>query len=322
MTLAARLDTLSARQHRSITPEQARAGGLTDGEWRSAIRLDLVTRVFHGVYVVGAARLTQRELIACAQLRCAGMLLGSRSVFEARKCLPERLGRLNLWVSGNAPEKPIVGEIPMLRGRLPVLDVQSYRRSHHPALRRMDGVPLTTVSRAFVDLAADSPADVLGKAWREAELRGLIDVPDLRREASLHRPGSRVVSGLLKRDYPVIGPDDDLRSTAEAAWFKGLAARGFPEPELNPKIVFDDGYDACPDQLFREWGVAVEIDPRQHDIAPRDRSDKLKSGELQSRGLVVLQFATLQLLRELDTCFGILDRTLRLRGWPGPDLTV
>jgi len=132
-----------------------------------------------------------------------------------------------------------------------------------------DGIPVTTISRTLLDLAAVVPRHQLLRALNEAEVQGLTDtlsLPDLLRRYP-RRPGApalRAVMALLPAGGIV------LRSEMEALFLVFIDERGLPQPEINQEV---EGFEV--DCVWRRERIALELDSRGfHDNAiayERDR---------------------------------------------------
>jgi very-short-patch-repair endonuclease len=140
-----------------------------------------------------------------------------------------------------------------------------------------DGIPVTTVSRTLLDLAAVAPRGQVEKALREAERRLLGDKTSVAVLLDRHRgrKGTTTIRELLPR-----AGDGITRSVLEERFLTFLDERGFPRPKLN---AFVEGFEC--DAMWPAQKVVVELDGREfHDNDDAYDTDRARDRRLQAGG--------------------------------------
>ncbi len=135
-------------------------------------------------------------------------------------------------------------------------------RASLPADERtvVDGIPVTTVPRTIVDLAAVIPGRQLERALNEAEVQGLTDplsIPDLL-ERYPRRPGSAVLRALLNDQTAARGV---TRNDFEERFVAFLDRHSFPRPRLNADVAVGGRFFSA-DCLWLDRQLIVELDGR------------------------------------------------------------
>lgn len=125
-------------------------------------------------------------------------------------------------------------------------------RSVIPADERttIAGIPVTTVARTLLDLAAVESGHRVQRALNEAERRGLGDNPSL--TDLLHRYGPRRGSAKLRR---LTVTDELTRSELERRFLRFLDDHNLPRPQTNALV---EGYEV--DAYWPEHNLVVELD--------------------------------------------------------------
>ena len=134
---------------------------------------------------------------------------------------------------------------------------QALLRSDEIAL--VDGIPLTSVSRTLLDLAAVLTRRQLERALNEVEVRQLTDrlsIPDLLARYP-RRHGAATLRALLASDAPRGVTDREL----EERFVAFIDAHGLPRPYLNAYLHLR-GRHFKVDCLWREERLVVELDGR------------------------------------------------------------
>jgi very-short-patch-repair endonuclease len=138
------------------------------------------------------------------------------------------------------------------------------------------GIPVTTVPRTLVDLAAVLPEPALARAVHEAEVRHRINPDSV--EAVLARrhnwPGSRPLRRVLWGEVPV------SLSPLEAAFIARLRDAGLPIPQTNRPV---GGHRV--DCRWPEHLLTVELDGyRYHHTRHAWEQDRQREREARARG--------------------------------------
>jgi hypothetical protein len=218
-------------QHRTVEQEIARLASLAHGvvtwaelshanisarEIKSRVRKGLLIRRYRGVYRVGhRARSVEAEYMAAVKAGGEGAALSGRAAAHLLglvKGLPPR-------AEVTAPKERKVKD----------LRTHHCRRLDRRDVIRVRGIPVTSVPRTLVDLAAVSTPDELARACHEAGVRYRTTPKQV--EAVLarlpNRRGARALKAVIRGDVSV------TLSKLERAFLALLRKEGLPLPQTN-----------------------------------------------------------------------------------------
>lgn len=271
----ARIARLAARQEGNVTTRQCLEAGLSREEMKTRRRRGLLIPRHRGVYAVGhlpdawfsaafAAWLAYGSASALSHLTCAAAL----------GTLPEPDGLLHLTrpTSGREHE-----------------GTKLHRASLERDTWHRRGLILTSPPRMLLDLAATEPANVVERAYNQAQVLKLITPAQLQERLAEWR-GRRGVS--LLRSF--INDRGATRSELEDAFTALVKAARLGVHERN---VWIDGVFA--DAVWRAERVVVELDSRTfhgHDRA--FEGDRSKGNRLALKGWMLLRFTYRRIKRE------------------------
>jgi very-short-patch-repair endonuclease len=122
----------------------------------------------------------------------------------------------------------------------------------------VEGIPVTSVPRTLLDIAATTPKRQLAKAFNEVEVRGLADrlsIPDLL-ERYAGRQGSVALRALLDGEG---GAQGRTRSDLEDLFIASLDGAGLRRPRLNAHVAVRGRFFEA-DCLWAEEKLIVELD--------------------------------------------------------------
>jgi very-short-patch-repair endonuclease len=167
------------------------------------------------------------------------------------------------------------------------------------------GIPVTTVPRTLIDLAAVVDGEQVARAAREAEVLRLCDLLSLddltaspaaaRHRRDQGRPGGR---GLGSRV---------TRSELEDRFASFLKHAGLPPAEVNARVALG-GRELEVDYLWRERRLVVELDGHAaHGTKAAFECDRLRDRRLQAAGWRVIRLTW----RHLDQDSGAVASDLR-----------
>ena len=207
---------IASRQHGVISLEQLLANGLTRAGVRRRVVKGTLHSEFRGVYRVGHRAPSVEARYLGAVLACGerARLSGFAAAFVYG------------LIKGSAPppevstvaDRTVRGVITHRVRHLDPLDIAVYRQ-----------IPITTVPRTLVDLAATLSLDALARACHEAEVRHRTTASMM--AASLARrpkaPGSQKLRAIFDGDVRV------TLSKLERAFLAVLRAGGLPLPKTN-----------------------------------------------------------------------------------------
>lgn len=210
------LATIASEAHGVVTRRQLLRAGVTVAEIKQRLRTGALLREYQGVYRVGhrASSIEARYLAAVLACGDGAMLIGLAAA--------HLLGLLK----GPAPPPAVL--TPTER-RVPGVAVRRTRRNHPGDATRWRGIPVTTVARTLVDLAAVLSRDDLARACHEAEIRHgttptAVETVLARRPNS---PGAAELRTILRGDVRV------TLSKLEARFLARLRAAALPLPVTN-----------------------------------------------------------------------------------------
>lgn len=265
---------LATRQHGIIENTQLVALGVpqrTIGRWLASGRLRQVHR---GVYMVGHGALSQRAWWMAAVLACGeGAALSHRCA--------TRHHELIAW----HPGRPAVSVPAQRRSRPPGIAVH---RIQHLEPVVVEAIPVTSVARTIVDMAAISRRRTLEKVIEEAHVREVFDLRAIHEVLDqIARPrGVRVLRSVLD----TFRPGTTLtKSGLEEAMLALCDRAGLPRPVVNGHIALLDGRLVEVDFHWPRYHVVVETHSnRYHATHPKRRRDQAKLRALQLAGWLAL----------------------------------
>jgi hypothetical protein len=191
-------------------------------------------------------------------------------------------------------------------GSHPGLAVHHSRSIHSDDRAAVDGIPVTSVARTLLDLAASLSAERLERLVEQAELLKLFDLRAVDRllGRSQGRKGRRKLLAVIADMRPFIPM---TRSELERAFVRICLAAGLPEPAMNVWLL---GYEV--DALFEEDRIVVELDggPYHGTTAARKR-DPIRDARIQAARYRILRVHE-RWLNDAPTAIRDLMRTSRL----------
>jgi hypothetical protein len=198
ITVARRLAQLGGLAQGVVTRAELLRAGLTASQIRHRLRTGGLIREHPGVYRVGHPAPSLEARYIAAVLACGeGALLCGRAA-----------GYLFGALKGLAPPPEVTA--PTLRR---VRGVQTRRSRVDPRdATTFRGIPVTTLPRTLVDLAAVLDLDALGRACHEAGVR--------------HRTTPAQVEAVLRRRPRSPGPEGCASSSAATPPFSSASSRG------------------------------------------------------------------------------------------------
>lgn len=241
-------------------------------------------RLHNGVYALGHRTLTREARWLAAVLAGGpGAVLSHRSAATLWGILP---------VPGRRPE------VTVGAGRHGGSDVDVHRCALERDERAaVDRIPVTTVSRTLLDLAAVVAPDHLERALREAEARHLGDATSLRGLLARYprRRGTATLRRILAADH--VG-DGITRSVLEDRFLALVDKAALPRPKLNHHVDAAGRLLEC-DCVWRPQRLVVELDGHAtHGRRTAFESDRARDRALAAAGWRVVRVTWRQLLGE------------------------
>ena len=243
---------LFAAAHHGVFPlDEARAVGITRHQLQYACSTGEIVRVHDLVYRIAGAPVTWQATLAAA---CwAG---GSRAVASHRSA-----AALDRLPAGSE----VFAEITCPRWRRARHDgliVHETRALHRMDVTVRDGIPVTTVSRTLLDLAAIISQAELERSLENALRRGLVSLEELdamlRRLSRPGRTGLRSLRHLVQaRMMPGFRPTE---SEAESLILQSIRRHGIAEPVRQFKVYDGSIRVGRVDLSYPDAHIAIEYD--------------------------------------------------------------
>jgi hypothetical protein len=164
--------------------------------------------------------------------------------------------------------------VPGNGGRKRVEGIRIHRRRSFTAadVTTRDGLPITTVERTLLDLAATQPRRTVEQALISAEAQRLVDPTTRTALAASHRPGAPLLRAVLD------GPRQETESPLEELFLELCENHHLPTPLTQVQL---GRYRA--DFLWPQQKVIVEVDSHGYHRR-RFEQDRERDAELAARG--------------------------------------
>lgn len=270
-----RLPALAARQHGLITSSQLAALGFAPSAIRARLWAGRLHRVHRGVYAVGHPGLTFE-----ARCLAAVMATGNDGLLSHRAAAA-------LWGLGRPPAEPF-DVTTARRTREGSAGIRLHRVRRPPEATKIKGIPVTTVPRTLLDLAATAPASELERAVREAHAVRAVRAGEL--NAFVDRVANRPGAPALRQ---ALGRSSTTRSALERAFLALCRRAGLEPPEINQIAA---GLEV--DFVWPDRGIVVETDgAATHATRHGFERDRERDATLARAGMRVLRFCDRQITR-------------------------
>ena len=231
---------IAARQHGVIGLSQLVGAGLSSKQVSYRVQRRRLHRIYRGVYAVGHTVLSREAHWMAAVLACGdGAALSHRDAAALYALRPSAATRIDATIdsrNGRSRRR----RIRLHRSPLPAEEVTV-----------VDGIPVTTVARTLLDLAAVVQMDALKRAIKQAERLRLFDLTDVR--VVLHRSAGRHGAGRLAAALTAHEEPAFTRSDLEDLMLALSRRHGLPKPLVNPTV---SGYEV--DFLWSSERLVVE----------------------------------------------------------------
>jgi putative AbiEi antitoxin of type IV toxin-antitoxin system len=253
---------MAANAHGVVTRAQLLRAGVTRAEFEQRVRTGALIRVHRGVFRVGHCAPSLEARYMAAVMAC-----GEGAVLSGRAA-----GHFLYLLRGSAPP--------------PEVTAPTYLRVHGLTTRRSQlgngdkttwrGIPVTTVPRTLVDLAAYLPTDSLARACHEAGVRhrttpSMVEAVLARRP---NTPGAAKLRRILRGDVHV------TLSKLERRFLGLLREGGLPLPQTNRRAG-----GRRVDCRWPEYRLTVELDSyRYHHSRHAWEQDRRREREARARG--------------------------------------
>lgn len=248
-------------------------------------------RLYRGVYAVGHTRISTHGECLAAVLACGpGALLSHASA---------------AWLWGISPQSPKPFEVTVSTARSPKPSiVPRYSRALTSDDRALvEGIPVTSLPRTLLDVAATFRFHRLQRLLERAEELGLFDLGAA--EALLARSTGHPGAGRLRRAIALYGPPAFTRSGLERRFLDLVKGAGLPRPTT--------GFNEAGHELDVYWPqerFAVELDTFEtHGSREAFERDRRRQEDLKLAGVEMVRITGRRLEREPRQ---VIDRVARL----------
>jgi hypothetical protein len=255
--------------------------GIGDRAIEHRIECGRLHKVHQGVYAVGHVVLSKE-----GRWMAAVLAAGSHSVLSHRAgaahygIRPSDRSRIDVTVPTRRHSR---SGIQIHESALPPDEITNHR-----------GIPITTVPRTLLDLAAVLPRRDVERAINEAEVLQLFDALSLQDMVTRHRgrPGVPTIRSILEKDLICA---TITRRELEHRFQSFLSDTGLPRPEVNAMLEIS-GQRFEVDCLWRARRLAVELDGRAtHGTRAAFERDRVRDRALQAAGWRVARITWRQL---------------------------
>jgi hypothetical protein len=266
---------LAASQWGVVSLAQLREVGIGRGAVHKAVRAGRLHRVHHGVYAVGHTLLRPEGHRLAAVLACGpGAVLSHRSAAAHWELLATSQERIDVTA-------------PRSRQGVPGIRLHTSRSLDAQDTTNHEGIPITTVHRTLLDLAATTRADQLENALAQAMHLQLYDqraIDDVIARSNGHR-GTNVLEEATRQEPQI------TKSMWEIRMLALVRRAGLPEPITNRSLHAPDHGECKPDFYWPSHDLIVETDGWEaHRTLAAFRADRAKDAALTAAGYKVLRF--------------------------------
>jgi hypothetical protein len=212
-TAERRIAAIASRQKGNVTRAQLLGAGLSESAIERRLRKGLLFVEYPGVYRVGHRAPSDEARYLAAVLACGeGAVLCGLAAAHTLDLVRSR------------PPEPKV----LVPGKRRIAGVRTHRTRRIEAADYwiFNGIPMTTVARTVVDLAAALPREPLGRAFHQARVRYGTTVEDV--EQVLRRRPNSLRAATLRR---ALRGDDIVLSKLEECFLELLEREGLPLPQ-------------------------------------------------------------------------------------------
>jgi very-short-patch-repair endonuclease len=261
-TVEGRMARIASRSHGVITRSELLEAGVTPTEIRRRVRRGILISIHRGVFRVGhSAPSIEASYLAAVKACGERAVLAGLAAAHLLGLMKERPPRIEV----------IAPTYRRVRGVVTRRDQIGARESG-----RWRGVPVTSVQRTLVDLAAVLHEGELARAFHQADVRHHI-TPD-QVGAVLDRrhnwPGARKLRRVIWGEAPL------TLSRLESRFLERLRAARLPQPQVNSRV--DSRYVDC---RWPEHRLIVELDSfRYHRTRHAWEQDRQREREARARG--------------------------------------
>jgi hypothetical protein len=290
------LAELARRQHGVVSIRQLTGPlGYSDSAVRRAVAAGRLHRLHRGVYAVGHTQISrQGQCLAAVLASGGGALLSHHSAAW-------------LWGVSTRSPAPFVVTAPVPRKARQPIRIHHSRTLGAADRALCEGIPVTSLPRTLLDVAATARFDHLQRIIERSEERKLFDLPPI--ESLLARNVGHPGCGRLRRALTLYRPSPFTRSGLERRFLALVLQAGLPRPFTNFNEI---GFEL--DVYWPEERFAVELDTFEtHGTRAAFERDRIRQEELKLAGIEMIRVTGLRLGREPGQVVERVSRLLRQR---------
>ncbi|MGB0119541.1 MAG: DUF559 domain-containing protein [Solirubrobacterales bacterium] len=283
---------LATCQHGVVARRQALEAGISRGLLTGRVASGWLVPIFSGVYSPGTGQLaTEGRWMAAVLVAGNGAVLSHFSAAALHGFIERRTVAIEVIRTGGGITK--AGSLSSIGADRFEVTVHRTRTLPDWDCTEVDGIPVTSVARTFLDLAARISLGRLKTALTEAEKLRLLNLPELEEIISRGRGWTGV-----KKLRRALAEWDTLevatRSTLEIAMLRLCRRHGIPAPLVNSVV---GAY--MPDFLWPEDRLIVEVDGYgSHSDRRAFKGDRHRDVDLMLAGYRVARFPYDEVIRE------------------------
>ena len=266
------LTGLAANQHGVVAARQLATLGFSASAIRRMGERGWLLRIHRGVYAVGHSRLTLHGRWMAAVLAC-----GADAVLSHHQAAA-------LYDLRRAPWSPIHVTAPVLRRHTGVGCHVARRLRGRPRVI-VDGIPVTSVERVFLDMATLLGAQSLRSLLEAAQRNGSFDYD--RVLYAIERSNGHQGVGPLCAALALLGDiAPAIRSELEILFLELIRAAGLPEPSVNVLAAGE-----VVDFHWPQFNLVVELDSWEyHRLRRPFEEDKRRGNRMELAHVMVLRY--------------------------------
>jgi very-short-patch-repair endonuclease len=294
------LARLAARQHGVVSRDQLGDLGFTKAKIQTLVARDRLPRVHRCVYAVGHAPLGARGRWMAAVLACgpgAALSHGDAAALHDIR-----------HVGGGA-----VHVTATKRHDLEGVRCHWARILHPIDCARVDGIPVTTLARTYLDLAEILNHGRLIDALEAAQRQNKLDVSALHAVIA-RNPGRHATHPLREAIAELDDQPPLIQSPAEQAFRELVRNYGLPQPQFN---VYVEG--ELVDAVWWEQRLVAEVDGWNFHRSKRSfANDRRRDRKLVKAKFRAVRYTGDEVLGEPEAVAGELSELLRDGPWLPP----
>jgi hypothetical protein len=290
------LAALANRQHGVVSARQlSRQLGYSRAGIHRAVAAGRLHRLHRGVFAVGHTHISpQGHCLAAVLASGPGSLLSHVSAAW-------------LWDLAKVSPLPVAVTTPFHRRPRPPIRLHEARSLAAEDRAQREQIPVTSVSRTLLDLAASVRFDWLERMVERSEELGLFDLRAV--EGLLVRTVGHHGHGRLRRAIALYKPTSFTRSGLERRFLDLTIAAGLPQPRTN---YVERGFEL--DCFWPEYRFAVELDVFEtHGTRAAFERDRKRQEDLLLAGIAMTRVTGPRLEREPDEVIRRVARLLEQR---------